>query len=76
MGPRAIWKDAQHALRKDEEVRLTGIPTLVHWTPSGPGRRLGTKLEKASSPAEAEALVKQFVSATSKPEAHANGASR
>ncbi|DBB17735.1 hypothetical protein WJX82_006524 [Trebouxia sp. C0006] len=76
VGPRAIWKDAQHALRKDEEVRLTGIPTLVHWTPSGPGRRLGTKLEKASSPAEAEALVKQFVSATSKPEAHANGASR
>jgi len=44
--------------------------------PSGPGRRLGTKLEKASSPAEAEALVKQFISETSKPEAHANGASR
>ncbi|DBA87902.1 TPA: hypothetical protein ACH3X1_004890 [Trebouxia sp. C0004] len=71
----AIWKDAQHPLRKDEEVQLTGIPTLIHWTPSGPGKRHGTKLQKASSPADAEALAKQVISESSKPETCANGAS-
>ncbi len=63
-------------MRKDEELQLSGIPTLIHWTPSGPGRRLATKLEKASSPADAEALAKQFISEFSKPDVHANGASR
>ncbi|KAL0027782.1 hypothetical protein WJX77_004987 [Trebouxia sp. C0004] len=75
VGPTAIWKDAQHPLRKDEEVQLTGIPTLIHWTPSGPGKRHGTKLQKASSPADAEALAKQVISESSKPETCANGAS-
>ncbi len=59
-----MWKDKGHPLRHHAALQLSGIPTLVRWQPDGtPGARLGAELEAASTPQEADQLIKDFVSA-------------
>ena len=41
VGDRPTWKSADHPFRHDPRLQLSGIPTLVHWTPDGPGERIG-----------------------------------
>ena len=74
VGPRLVWKDPQHPFRSDKTLQVAGIPTLVHWTQEGPGLRVSTDLEKASSPADAEAVAQAFIAKTHLPAAHSNGA--
>ena len=62
VGPRAVWKDPQHAFKTDEKIQVTGIPTLVQWTSGGPGARLTSELEMAPTPAQAETAARAFVS--------------
>ena len=69
-----MWKDPQHPFRTDESLQVTGIPTLVQWTSEGPGQRISTDLERASSPADAEAIAQAFIAKTDLPAAHSNGA--
>lgn len=65
VGPRPVWKDAQHPFRTDRQIQLTGIPTLVHYTENGlDDVRLSSKLEHAQSAAEAEAAAKSFITTT------------
>lgn len=58
VGDRATWRDPGHPLR--EELRLTGVPTLLAWGSGGPGRRLGPELEAACSAEEAMRLAAAF----------------
>jgi len=38
------WRDPSHPLRIDQQVKLTGIPTLIEWTENGPAaKRLGNR---------------------------------
>ncbi|BDA48091.1 Cysteine synthase B [Coccomyxa sp. Obi] len=63
VGQRPVWKDKGHPLRHHAALQLKGIPTLVRWQPDGtPGARLGAELEAASTPQEADQLIKDFVS--------------
>ena len=41
VGDRPTWKSADHPFRREPRLQLSGIPTLMHWTPDGPGERLG-----------------------------------
>lgn len=62
VGPRQVWKAADHPFRRDKHIQLTGIPSLVKYTDTGLGVRLSSQLETAKTPAEAEAIAKQFIS--------------
>jgi len=44
--------------------KLTGVPTLLHWTAAGAGQRLAGELEGASSNEAAAELVAGFISKT------------
>ncbi|GLC33051.1 hypothetical protein PLESTM_000018800 [Pleodorina starrii] len=58
VGPRTAWRgNPSHPFRLDPQLKLTGIPTLLAWGPSGATRRLGPELEACSSPAEVEKLL-------------------
>ena len=57
-----MWKDRQHPLRLHPVLRLSGIPTLVHWSHGGPAERLGPELEAAGSAEDADGLIRAFVS--------------
>lgn len=61
VGPRQVWKAAEHPFRTDKQIQLTGIPTLVQYSDSGLGARLSSQLEKAKTAAEAESAVKTFI---------------
>lgn len=62
VGPRAVWKDPGHPLRKHPGFQVGGVPTLVAYGPGGPGARLGAELEgPGASPGEVVALVARFV---------------
>ena len=61
VGPRQLWKAADHPFRTDKQIQLTGIPTLMKYTDAGLGVRLSSQLETAKTPAEAEAVAKQFI---------------
>ena len=51
VGDRAQWRDPNHPLRVDPQLKLTGIPTLIEWTENGPGeKRLGKGLDYFSPP--------------------------
>ena len=63
VGPRLVWKDQEHPLRRDASLSLTGIPTLVRWGADGPEERIGTQLERAGSVQEADQIVAQFLAA-------------
>lgn len=41
VGTSAEWRATDHPLRVDSRTSLRCIPTLVHWTESGPAERLG-----------------------------------
>jgi Eukaryotic protein of unknown function (DUF953) len=42
VGDRGQWRDPNHPLRMDSQLKLTGIPTLIEWTENGPAaKRLG-----------------------------------
>ena len=41
VGQKAVWKSADHPFRHHPQLRLTGIPTLIHWVAAGLGARLG-----------------------------------
>lgn len=62
MGPRPTWKDPQHPLRHHPALQLKGIPTMMRWQNGSPGARLGSTLEAAATPEEADRLIKDFVS--------------
>lgn len=49
------------ACRHDPQLQLTGIPTLMRWSPQGPGAKLGKPLEKCRQPQEAVAVVAEFM---------------
>ena len=74
VGPRPVWKDPQHPFRTDKNLHIAGIPTLVHWTSQGGAQRLTNDLERASSPADAEAVARKFIAENKAPHAHTNGA--
>lgn len=57
-----MWKDKQHPFRLDPVLKLSGIPTLIHWTRNGKGGQLSTELEQAGTPEAADALVADFIS--------------
>lgn len=73
VGPRPVWKDAQHPLRHHPALQLKGIPTLVRWRDGAPGARLDSELEAASTPDEADRLIRDFVAAGLKDGAAAAG---
>lgn len=62
VGPRQVWKAADHPFRTNKQIQLTGIPTLLKYTDAGFGVRLSQQLETAKTPAEAEAAAKTFIS--------------
>lgn len=62
VGSRPEWKDKEHRFRKDAELKLTGIPTIIHWKQDGMGARISSELEHAQSAEEANALVSEFIS--------------
>ena len=43
-------------------LQLKGIPTMMRWQNGAPGARLGSTLEAAATPEEADRLIKDFVS--------------
>lgn len=61
VGPRQVWKAAEHPFRTDEQMQLTGIPTLIQYSDTGLGARLSIQLEKAKTAAEAESAAKTFM---------------
>lgn len=73
VGPRLVWKAADHPFRRDKQIQLTGIPTLMKYTDTGLGVRLSSQLETAKTPAEAEAVAKQFISDAAQNSSSANG---
>lgn len=45
VGDRETWRDQNHPLRVDQQLKLTGIPTLIEWTENGPAaKRLGNRV--------------------------------
>ncbi len=63
-GDRAAWKDPAHPLRVDPALKLTRLPTLIHWTPIGAGMRDEGKLEAAGTEEEARKVAEVFVQST------------
>ena len=61
VGSRQVWKDQEHLLRRDPNLRVTGIPTLIKWGRDGPEGRIGTQLERAGCVQEADQIVAQFI---------------
>jgi len=45
VGQRSVWKSPDHPFRHDSELQLSGIPTVIRWTPSGPAERAGAHLD-------------------------------
>ena len=73
VGPRQVWKAAEHPFRTDKQLQLTSIPTLVQYTDNGLGVRLSSQLEKAKTAAEAEAAAKTFIATVAKSNHSMNG---
>ena len=61
VGDRSTWKNPAHPLRHDTSLKLSGIPTLMHWTEKGPSLRLDSHLERAPHPDAAADLVAAFI---------------
>eukprot|EP00873_Tetraselmis_striata_P038822 jgi/Tetstr1/459086/TSEL_004536.t1 len=64
VGDRPAWKDAGHPYRHEQDLQLTGVPTLMRWTVDGPAARLDSALEAAATDEESEALIAAFVEET------------
>ena len=62
VGPKPVWKDPQNPLRQHPALQLKGIPTMMRWQDGAPGSQLGSTLEAAATPEEADRLIKDFVS--------------
>ena len=60
-----MWKNKEHTFRKDPELQLQGIPTLIHWTRQGMGQQVSAELEGAKSAEEADAMISNFIQKTS-----------
>ena len=62
MGDRAAWKSKEHPFRRDPQLQLTSIPTLMHWKADEtlPGKRLDKQLECAHSAADVKRAVLAF----------------
>ena len=73
VGPRHVWKAAEHPFRTDKQMQLTGIPTLVQCSDSGLGARLSSQLEQAKTAAEAESAAKSFITNAAQNSHAANG---
>lgn len=71
VGPRQVWKAAEHPFRTDQQMQLTGIPTLVQYSDSGLGARISSQLEKAKTGAEAESAAKSFIAQSAAQNSHA-----
>lgn len=69
VGSRPQWKDAGHPFRLDPALRLTGVPTLIHWVAGAPAARLGPELEAAKTQEQAAQLIHSFVASTAAPSA-------
>lgn len=50
--------------RHHTQIKLGGVPDVMRWSAEGPTAKMGTDLEKASSPAEAVAVVAAFINKT------------
>ena len=65
VGPRELWKDAQHPLRCDPVLACTSIPTVLEWRDGKPAQRLDRELEETRAAADpagsTAALVQDFV---------------
>ena len=62
VGDRATWKSNDHPFRQDPQLRLTRIPTLLHFKAdeTSPGKRLDEQLAAANSPADVRNAVLAF----------------
>lgn len=50
VGDSETWRDPNHPLRVDQQLKLTGIPTLIEWTENGPAvKRLGKRQKRVFS---------------------------
>lgn len=62
---RPAWKNAEHPLRTDPHLKLTGIPTLLKCNMETgepiPGKRLGFELEQCKTGSEVENLVQGLI---------------
>ena len=61
VGDRPTWKNPAHPFRHDTSLKLSGIPTLMHWTEDGPSLRVDSHLERAPSPDAAADVVAAFI---------------
>ena len=61
VGLREAWKRLDHPLRLDTTLRLTCIPTLMHWKGHRCAQRLDTQLENAGDASTVEHLVNEFL---------------
>mmetsp|Transcript_27925 Transcript_27925/g.53144 ORF Transcript_27925/g.53144 Transcript_27925/m.53144 type:complete len:143 (+) Transcript_27925:127-555(+) len=65
VGDRPAWKNAEHPLRTDPHLKLTGIPTLLKCNMETgepiPGKRLGFELEQCKTGSEVENLVQGLI---------------
>ena len=61
VGDRPTWKNPVHPFRQDTLLKLSGIPTLMHWTESGPASRVDSHLERAPDPNAAADIVAAFI---------------
>lgn len=73
VGPRQVWKAAQHPFRTDKQIQLTGIPTVIQYSSDGLGARLSSQLEKAKTEAEAESTAQSFIANAAQSSHSTNG---
>lgn len=73
VGPRQLWKAAQHPFRTDNQIHLTGIPTLIQYSDDGLGARLSSQLEKAKTEAQAESTAESFIANAAQSSHSVNG---
>ncbi|KAF9094474.1 Thioredoxin domain-containing protein 17 [Mortierella sp. AD031] len=52
VGDRSKWKDPNHFLRHDKDVKITAVPTLIHWS---------TKSQLVENDCEDLAKLEKFV---------------
>lgn len=50
--------------RHHPQIKLAGVPDVMRWSAQGPTAKMGQDLEKATSPAEAVAVVAAFINKT------------
>ena len=72
VGDRPTWKNPAHPFRHDTSLKLSGIPTLMHWTENGPSSRIDSHLEGAPHPDAAADLIAAFIKSVKELDSVAN----